>query len=40
MYNIDDKVSAIKEIQRLLSLNQTGIYDADTEKSVSEIQAA
>ena len=40
MYHIDDKVSAIKAIQRLLSLNQTGIYDADTKKSVSEIQAA
>jgi long-subunit fatty acid transport protein len=39
MYQIDDRVSAIKEIQRLLYLKQTGIYDADTKTSVSDIQS-
>lgn len=38
MYQIDDRVSAIKEVQRLLGLNQTGIYDTPTQKRVRVIQ--
>ena len=40
MYHIDDKVCAIKEVQRLLGLNQTGVYDRDTIKGVRAIQEA
>ena len=38
MYQIDDRVSAIKEVQRLLGLNQTGLYDAITRKMVRTVQ--
>lgn len=38
MYRIDDRTSALKEVQRLLNLNQTGIYDENTKKEVQEIQ--
>ena len=40
MYQIDDKVAAIKEVQRLLGLNQTGIYDSPTRKRVRLVQEA
>ncbi len=40
MYQIDDRVAAIKEVQRLLGLNQTGIYDVTTRKMVRTIQEA
>ena len=40
MYQIDERVSAIKEVQRLLGLNQTGIYDAATRKRVKAVQEA
>lgn len=39
MYHIEDTVSAIKELQRLLDLNQTGIYDEKTRNEVLEIQS-
>lgn len=38
MYRIDDTVSALKEVQRLLNVNQTGIYDTSTKKAVEQIQ--
>ena len=38
MYNINDKPAAIKEVQRLLLLNETGIYDNKTEEAVIEKQ--
>ena len=38
MYRIEDTVSAIKEVQRLLQLNQTGIYDKNTGIAVNNIQ--
>ena len=38
MYRIDDAVSALKEVQRLLNVNQTGIYDTSTKKAVEQIQ--
>lgn len=38
MYHITDKKSAVKEVQRLLFLNQTGIYDENTRETVKKIQ--
>jgi hypothetical protein len=38
MYRIEDNVSAIKEIQRLLGLNQTGYYDQETKTAVIGVQ--
>ena len=38
MYLIDDTVSALKEVQRLLNVNMTGIYDETTRKAVEKIQ--
>ena len=38
MYRIDDTVSALKKVQRLLNVNQTGIYDTSTKKAVEQIQ--
>ena len=38
MYRINDTISAIKEIQRLLGINQTGNYDKATRKAVGNIQ--
>lgn len=38
MYRIEDEISAIKNIQRLIFLNQTGAYDEKTRNSVLEIQ--
>ena len=38
MYNIEDKPSAIKEVQRLLDINQTGEYNNKTSEAVKEIQ--
>ena len=38
MYRIDDVVSAIKEIQRLLGISKTGVYDAHTRNAVYRIQ--
>ncbi len=38
MYNINDKNSAIKELQRLLRINQTGQYDSNTKSAVKEHQ--
>jgi len=39
MYRIDDKVGAIKEVQRLLNLNQTGLFDKKTREAVLDAQA-
>ena len=38
MYRIEDTESAIKDVQRLLSVNQSGIFDDKTRKKVVEIQ--
>ena len=38
MYSIDDKISAIKAVQRFLFLNETGIFNSDTKKAVEEKQ--
>ena len=38
MYQINDRIAAIKEIQRLLGINQTGKYDAETKDKVLNIQ--
>ena len=38
MYRIEDRISAIKEVQRLLRLNQTGIYDSATRNAVLKAQ--
>lgn len=40
MYRIEDKSAAIAEIQRLLSITQTSIYDKNTINSVAEHQQA
>ena len=39
MYNIEDKPGAIKEVQRLLGVNQSGIYDEMTKRSVISFQS-
>ena len=39
MYHIEDKVAAIKEIQRMLGVNQTGVYDNATKTEVRRIQS-
>ena len=38
MYRINDTVSAVKEVQRLLGLNQTGYYNETTRNAVLHIQ--
>ena len=38
MYRIEDHHSAIKVVQRMLGLNEIGIYDEKTRKSVAEYQ--
>lgn len=38
MYRIEDTVSAIKEVQRLLRINESGIYDESTKNAVTNIQ--
>lgn len=38
MYRIEDKASAVKEVQRLLGLNPTGNYDDETRERVIKIQ--
>ena len=38
MYRIEDSVSATKELQRLLGLNQTGDYDKATRSEVIKMQ--
>ena len=38
MYHINDTVSALKEVQRLLNVNETGIYDEKTKDAVEKIQ--
>lgn len=38
MYRIEDKSAAIKNVQRLLGVNQTGFYDAVTKDLVRGIQ--
>ena len=40
MYRIEDKSAAIAEIQRLLNITQTSIYDKNTINSVAEHQQA
>ena len=40
MYSIYNTNAAIKEIQRMLGVNQTGHYDAKTRDAVREIQRA
>lgn len=39
MYNIEDKPGAIKEVQRLLGVSQSGIYDEMTKKSIISFQS-
>ncbi len=39
MYRIEDKVSAIKELQRLLDLKPTGLFDKNTREAVLRTQA-
>lgn len=39
MYRIEDKVSAVKEVQRLLRVNQTGAYDSTTRNAVIKLQS-
>lgn len=39
MYRIDDRDAAIKDVQRLLGVNQTGFYDAPTENAVKKVQS-
>ena len=38
MYLIDDTVSALKEVQRLLNVNRTGMFDESTKQAVEKIQ--
>ncbi len=38
MYRIEDKASAIKEIQRLLKINESGFYDTVTRDKVKDTQ--
>ena len=38
MYRIEDTVSAIKELQRLLGLHQSGNYDRNTKNAVISFQ--
>lgn len=38
MYHIDDTISAMREVQRLLNVSQTGVYDEKTQKSVEIIR--
>ena len=38
MYRIEDKVSATKELQRMLKIRQSGYYDEQTKESVLSIQ--
>ena len=38
MYLIDDKKSAIKEVQRLLGINESGVYDNNTRSMVKRFQ--
>ena len=38
MYHIDDNISALKEVQRLLNINPTGVFDENTKKAVKKIQ--
>jgi hypothetical protein len=39
MYRIDDKAEAIKEVQKLLNLNQTGLFDKKTKDAVLNVQS-
>lgn len=39
MYHIDNRISALKEVQRLLNINPTGIYDENTRKEVARVQS-
>ena len=39
MYHIDDNISALKEVQRLLNVNQTGVYYESTQKAIEKIQS-
>ena len=39
MYQIDDRISAVKELQRLLDMNQTGFYDQKTRDTVLGVQS-
>ena len=38
MYAVNDRSSAIKAVQRLLSISQSGIYDKKTEDSIKKHQ--
>ena len=38
MYRIEDNISAIKELQRLLGVNESGFYDKKTDSAVNEIR--
>ena len=38
MYRIEDKKSATKEVQRLLGIHQTGVYDPATATTVKSLQ--
>ena len=39
MYRIEEKIEAIKEVQRLLNLNQTGLFDKKTRDAVLNVQS-
>ena len=39
-YSVEDRTSAIKNIQRMLGVNQSGIYDMKTARAVSDVQRA
>ena len=38
MYHIEDRVSAIKSVQKMLLIPPTGIYDSKTRDTVIKIQ--
>ena len=39
MYRIDDKAEAIKEVQKMLNLNQSGLFDKKTKDAVLNVQS-
>ena len=38
MYQIEDTVAALKEVQRLLGITQTGVFDVKTKSAITLIQ--
>ena len=39
MYLINDKISAVRQIQRYLGINESGIYDNQTRNAVTDYQS-